>query len=845
MSPKTRLIKHLGQARPCVCLNKHELKHQIKRSMNHHTFNHHNPYVRTFLATLVPGLLGSILCVLFIWYEITVEGDEFDLQLALIGGAFLAGGALWSLFLAIHHLERLMVPLMKMRSAMEQIQDGELDIRLEASSQGEIGFLETGFNRMADQLQSTNEQLQQQVDEALEEVQETMEALEIRNAELDIARERALNANRTKSEFLANMSHEIRTPMNGVIGFTQLLNKTPLDETQREFVHTILQSAQTLLSIIDDILDFSRLESGKFVLDHSPFSLRECVESAISLLVPTANKKHLEMIDMVYTDVPDGLVGDENRVIQILNNLLSNAVKFTDRGEIILRVLLEGFESNSVLVAFTVSDTGIGIPKDEVEELFAAFNQGKSTTKRLGKGTGLGLSICQSLAQEMGGQIEVSTEVNKGSEFKVSVYFDLDTNKEDELPSTVLGKKVVLIDPNTLANHGTRIKLIEAGLTIEARLSYQELENLDLSSYQLVMLGSSGFDTDIEQCLHALSLIRQRSRTPVIAMVATSDHLLLKPFIEAGATYALSKPTRRETLVRAVMSVLDPNAKQAPLPSPHQLAGQSIDRNSLDPSELLQGKVCVAADDSEVNLGLLKHLLESMGGKVLLAENGQQALDLFDEHFVDIVFIDIHMPVMNGLEATRHIRERRGTQHIPIIALTADGVEKNRREMERSGIDRYLIKPISETMLQRIVGELLHGIEVQQPADFREDHSLDQHVPDLPMRDFDKALRITGGSKAIAEKLYREMRMELPFSLRLAAGHIEEQQWEPLWQQVHRMYGAAAVCGVPAYHYALSRMQAAVKLEDIDMIQASFDAVKVEADKLLADETDYESTENG
>lgn len=798
-------------------------------------FNFANPYFRTFVATLVPVLVGTLLCLIYLWYQVDIKEQDISLKIFTVSLIFVATGGLFSLGMAIHHLERFMSPLLNMRRAMESIQDGEMDTRVDEISNGELGYMERGFNQMANQLQTTNDQLQREIEEAMAEVQETMEALEIRNAELDIARKRAIEASRIKSEFLANMSHEIRTPMNGVIGFTHLLNKTPLDETQREFVSTITDSADTLLSLIDDILDFSKLESGKLSLDHTPFSLRDCVESAISLMAPAANAKHLEMIDIVYTDVPERMIGDENRIIQILNNLLSNAVKFTDSGEVVLRVMLEEQYSNKVVLTFAVSDTGIGIANEDQQELFRAFSQGNLSGKRLYGGTGLGLSISQSLAQQMEGRIEVVSEPGQGSEFRVTITLDMDAEPFRNDAPLVLNKKVLLIDKHTLSSHSLRIKLIDVGLSVDVRTDLQNQGELQLTQYDLILLSVSGFKHDLNEALETLNTIRSRHDIPLIVLSSTSDHLRLKPFINAGAAYAHTKPPRRKVLQNAIVSLLDPNLQE--LPVDNFVAGiQHAPRvpstsNEMPTGKLLSGKRCIAADDSQVNLLLLQHLLTDLGGEVLLAENGQEVLDLAEEQKPDIFFLDIHMPVMSGLEATQAIRKRFRDSHIPIVALTADGVEKNLREMERIGIDRYLIKPITEPALRNVIAELLLGYSSE--VEVQDQETVDSKKDALPVRDVEQLMRITNGSESIADILFKSLIEDLPEHIDAIQALTLEQEWEELWQLVHRMVGAASVCGVPAYRNALEKLQAAIKLEDEELIKKSASKVSFEVERLL------------
>ena len=779
-------------------------------------------YYRHYLWSLAPLLLGLIVFDLYLWL------GAHQPRLALTGLLLALAGLAVSLPFATGRLRRVLKPVAAVSRAMQRVRAGELDVRVTADSKGDMGELEAGFNAMAQDLAASQEQLQERIDLATREAQESMEVIEIRNAELDLARRRAIQASRVKSEFLANMSHEIRTPMNGIIGFTRLLAKTPLDAKQRDFVETIEKSAGSLLRIVDDILDFSQLESGKLVLSHEPFRLRDCVETAVTLWAPQAHAAHLELVALVYNDVPDHLVGDETRIIQILNNLLGNAVKFTDQGEVVVRVMLEEDDRHRVAITFAVSDTGIGIPVDEQQRLFLAFDQGSATRNRLFGGTGLGLSICHTLAEAMDGQIEVSSQPGKGSVFRVTIRLDRDPDAPPQRHMPPLNRRALLIEPHELSRIALYNTLTDMGLAVDTAAEFLDLEATDLTRYAMVALGCSGRPENLDGCLAQVRQLGAQHHLPVVALVSSSDQELLSRFADHGAAYCLSKPPQRRHLRESVRGCLRAAAVAAPPAGETPVVSTAAE--VIDRDRLLAGRLCLAADDHPVNLRLISHLLRDMGAEVLEATDGHMAVELAKAHAIDLAFLDVHMPRMNGLEAARHIQALEPGRAVPIVALTADGAEKNLREIARAGIQRYLIKPVDEADLRKTLGDLLAG---RRPVEFINASARSLPPQAWPVRDAEQALRIAGGSRGIAGKLFDDLCEELPQTIETLRETFASGDWSELWQLSHRLHGAAAVCGVPALYHALGDLQPAITLEDEPTVSVLLDRVAQEAQRVI------------
>ncbi|HCG1314536.1 TPA: HAMP domain-containing protein [Pseudomonas aeruginosa] len=319
----------------------------------------------------------------------------------------IAAGLGVTALLALRMSRAINAPLELISQGVAQLKEGRMETRLPPMGSNELDELASGINRMAETLQSAQEEMQHNIDQATEDVRQNLETIEIQNIELDLARKEALEASRIKSEFLANMSHEIRTPLNGILGFTNLLQKSELSPRQQDYLTTIQKSAESLLGIINEILDFSKIEAGKLVLENLPFNLRDLIQDALTMLAPAAHEKQLELVSLVYRDTPIQLQGDPQRLKQILTNLVGNAIKFTQGGTVAVRAMLEDESDDRAQLRISVQDTGIGLSEEDQQALFKAFSQADNSLSRQAGGTGLGLVISKRLIEQMGGEIGV------------------------------------------------------------------------------------------------------------------------------------------------------------------------------------------------------------------------------------------------------------------------------------------------------------------------------------------------------------------------------------------------------------------------------------------------------
>ena len=745
-------------------------------------------------------------------------------------------GLLISALLAAFLSARIARPIEQLTDATIQLRKGNLDTRVNTEHEGEIGELQRSFNTMAEEIALANENMQSRIAQATRELNESMEILEIKNVELDLSRQRAVDANRVKSEFLANMSHEIRTPMNGILGFVNLLNKTELSQSQKEHLATIETSAENLLAIINDILDFSKLEAGKLVLEPEPFSLRNCIDNTIALLAPMAHQKQVELVSLVFNDVPDALIGDQTRIAQVITNLVNNAIKFTEYGEVVLRVMVEEEKENKVRLSISVTDTGIGINKNEQENIFSAFSQGRGVRENVTIGTGLGLSICRRLAEAMGGKISVSSKPTEGSCFLVSLLLQKDPRKQlQQSPperSPLTGLHVLLFDPHQPSRAVLQNDLIAMGLRVSVSETYQQIED-SWPDCDLLVLGVDARTAKNSAAIKAIDKAVHNIELPILFLISGQDHVACGNPQLFDKRVCRSKPIKRSVFRESLEKLILAKTDSARTESQKPITGTAKEQENW-----LHDKKILAVDDNEINLELIGHLLSSYGAKIVTARDGVEAVDTALRVTPDLVIMDIHMPRMNGFEAAQRIRQELNPCP-PIVALTADAMRKNREEIERHQLDGYLIKPISEDKLKDVHGKLLavrspQTVDTQEPLPNPTTGNA-QRGPanNLPIRDLSQALRIAGGSEKIAEKLLSELLKQLPASLEKSVDSFAREEWEQLWQEVHRLHGAISVCGVPALMQATNELQAAIKQEDHKATSRLLITVEQEVNRLL------------
>ena len=924
-----------------MLIDQRDVRALTLRTANGGALLHLGPSQRPETSTLVesqaypsdPDSLVMVMPVIDPWRE-TQRGEQMswlvleasDTRLVLHRYQLLVGYGLANLvfglallLLAFHGSRRMLQPLHELGEALTCLARGETHRQLPVAGNDDLSELAENYNRSVEQLKRAREDMQDQIEQTTQDLHESMETVEIKNIELDMARRKALEANRIKSEFLANMSHEIRTPLNGIIGFSNLLGRSDLDNRQRDWLGHMQNASSSLMSLINDILDFSKIEAGKLELEKVQMDIEPLIEEVLAMHAPEAHRKHLHLLGLVYDDVPQRFEGDPLRIKQVVTNLVANAVKFTERGEVIVRVMVDDLSGSNTRLKIAVADTGIGMDSAQRNRLFQAFSQGDPSRARQFGGTGLGLMISKRLVEQMGGEIQVDSLPGHGSTFLFSVPVAVSSIEERPREVVFDHQRICLIEPHSATRRALSYLLTRWSLTLVGIEEQPDLVVVALESRDLKRLDEWGARLKHLPC-RVLGLLnaplpadaenlQQYGIDEVVSKPVTRlqmrhklANLLHSPHRDPtqaprSASFTSFEPATREqdaSTAPAAKPTATSDASATPVKTPPAGPRPELTAQPASQETSAQPRKCVmVVDDNPSNRLLAEELLTDMGLDTLAAQSGEEALALAQEQVVDAVLMDIQMPGMNGLEATKALRHqhREGNRHLPVIALTAHALAHERRELLAEGMDDYLIKPIDEGLLANLLSRHL-GISLNPPPQAarsssqsrsparsqsrspernqprsparsqatsalppgvkdtasqaessppaaplprsaaKSQLSLEQDA-DLPVVDMALGVEMAGGREALALEMLGLLIESLPESEARIRRAWQARDNEAMLDGVHYLNGACRYCGVPRLALLVEALETRIRVSGLSRLEEDVEALFAAIDSLI------------
>lgn len=808
-------------------------------------------------------------------YWVIIASDKKGWSIAAYQGTIMiilaASACLFlTFYFARRFREALASPLSRIENGVKDFLKGNYEKSIPVEPNSVFKELSININKLGAIQKSASDELQINIDQSTHDLRETLETVEIQNIELDLARKTALQASRVKSEFLANTSHEIRTPLNGILGFSELLRKTDLNHQQIDYLGTIEESAKGLLTIINDILDFSRLEIGTLTLEYKPVKVRQLIEDTLKLQTPSANEKNIRLLTIIDHDVPENLLGDPLRLKQVLSNLISNAIKFTETGYILIGVSKDQSSDNQFTLKFRVTDSGIGLSQEQQEKLFDPFTQIDSSESRLHGGTGLGLAIAKGLVDRMNGTIGVESTLGKGATFWFTSTLGKSPSssaKQGYLAGSLRNVHALVYDHSNMGRMeithyltGWGVKVCEAALfdELEPQINFfAKSEPIDIAIIDS-MIDNKIFDRN--RLCDQVRQLNAKFSIPIVVLAPSSIQRIIEPHLTEENCVFINRPLFCNKLHTVICDMLE------------IVASENIEsRNTLDlqqDGEDQQQVNILAVDDNPANLKLVSELLKGLNIDVRPVDSGEKALNALEEETFDLILMDIQMPSMDGIEATKRIREieKEGVR-TPIIALTAHAVSEQKSRLLLAGMDDCLSKPVSENELRHVIerwtnvtistkippvtepkpltaeptqsttpsgAEPSHNQEAEQTGDKRDSKEPALITPTLqPTVDLQLSLNLTNNNAGLAADMLSMLIETLPDVSKKATALYEDKQFTELQEVIHKLHGGCCYCGVPKLKAISERIDKNLQKQSLNSLANDMHLLKSEINALL------------
>jgi two-component system sensor histidine kinase BarA len=712
---------------------------------------------------------------------------------------------------------RITGPVFRIVEHLRRVETGQLGKTIEATEANEIGALQAGFNRMSQALLANQRHLNHRIQQSTQQLHEAITDLESKNRELGFARDLAQEANRNKSDFLANMSHEIRTPINSIKGFIGLLGQSSLKASQRRHVDIISKSTADLTAIVDEILDFSKMESGKLHIVDEVFDLYEVIEQTRDLLFISVVTKRIDLNLIIFSDTPQWVIGDKLRLKQILLNLIGNAIKFTDLGGVVIKVSLDELQEDRCSLLISVEDSGIGISEQDQQTLFQAFIQVESSTTRRVSGTGLGLVISQNLATLMGGSITLQSTPGEGSKFSLQLPFKLgdscacsaDTNADRVSALIFAGVQVDLMEVRSLFDRAgiiTEGEQIDSNAGIEPLLQTVQRNrgHLDLLVFDLRHINIDLDGLLDQQALSGLRVIVMHY-DPGVGLPARSDRAEFVSIINTS---------------RRIAQIVNRNA-----PAPEVL-------RRADAVSTLAAKKVLLVDDNQINLKLASELMRLWGHQVHATEHGEQAFEVYCREKFDLVILDIQMPEIDGVSLLHKMREANPGDTTPFVALTANLLNREGNRLLGLGFDYFIGKPIDEAKFRSLLDGHPKRRSLAQDIDLYAANS-------ACSLDFAGSLQLSAGNESLLKQIFTILQRDIPQQRQQLAEAFAEQDYGRLGTLAHKLQGVTCYVSLPGLRRIVLAFQQQLSGEADESLERLHQQLETELDAIAREVEHY------